>query len=104
MSGGHFEYVEFQIEEAAREIARIVRINGNVYPIPDAFGYAEPSYNYPPDIIERFKETSVALQRAAAMLRRVDYLVCGDDGEDSFRRRWKEEVEDKEWSWGGEGI
>ena len=92
MSGGHFEYVEFRIEEAAREIARLIRINTNVYPPPNAFGYAEDTYSYPPDIIARFKETSVALQRAAAMLRRVDYLICADDGEDSFRIRWEEEL------------
>jgi hypothetical protein len=26
------------------------------------------------------------------MVKRIDYLVCGDDGEDDFIRRWDEEV------------
>ncbi len=93
MSGGHFDYVEHRIEEAAREVERIIRVNGNTYPRDNYGEPSRPEYHYPPDIIARFKEAALTLNRAAAMLRRVDYLICGDDGEESFRRRWVEEVE-----------
>ena len=93
MSGGHFEHEQYRIEEAAREVERIIRINDNTYPTDDNGYPIHREYHYPPDIIAHFKETALTLNRAAAMLTRVDYLLCGDDGEESFRERWVEEVE-----------
>ena len=34
-----------------------------------------------------------ALRRAEIYAQRVDYLICGDDGEESFHSRLKEELE-----------
>lgn len=85
MSGGHFDYVQHRIDSAADEILRLIENNS----VKDKWGSAA---NYPPDIIERFHDTILVLNRGAAMLHRIDYLVSGDDGEDSFRRRWIESV------------
>jgi len=38
-------------------------------------------------------ETIDILEIAEAMVQRVDWLLSGDDGEESFRSRWAEEVE-----------
>ena len=85
MSGGYFDHQDFRIEEIAIEIKRLIVNNEE----KDEWGHAN---NYPQDIIEKFKEAAYTLRRAAEMTHRVDYLVSGDDGEDSFRERWKEEV------------
>ena len=44
----------------------------------------------------RFKIASHALKKAATMAQRIDWLVSGDDGEESFLRRWSEEVDGDE--------
>ena len=75
MSGGHFQYKQHRIEDIAVEIDEMVREN-----------------NYPPEIIEKFREASHTLRQSAEMAQRVDWLVSGDDGEESFMRRWQKEV------------
>ena len=50
---------------------------------------------YPSEIIDKFKEAEYDLRRAAEMLQRVDWLVSGDDGDDSFLKRWEKEVRSK---------
>ena len=79
MSGGYFDYQQFNLESMAEKIETLLKMNDN---LPQ----------YPADIVEKFKETSHALRRCQEMVTRVDYLLSRDDGEDSFRERWKEEV------------
>lgn len=75
MSGGHFDYIQFRIDEAATDVGVLVKAN-----------------NYPPEVIEKFKEAQLTLRKAATMLNRVDYLVSGDDGEESFMKRWDDDL------------
>jgi hypothetical protein len=85
MSGGHFDYKQHQVREIAEDIERLIATNGK----KDADGWG---HEYSPAIIEKFKEAAHTLERAADMAQRVDWLVCGDDGDDSFMSRWKSEV------------
>ena len=85
MSGGHFDYRQHHVREIAEDIESLIASNGE----RDEYGCR---HDYPADIIERFREAAHCLRRAAAMTQCVDWLVCGDDGEDSFRARWKKEV------------
>lgn len=89
MSGGHFEYQQYRIEDIAREIDGLIESNDDS--TPHTYGGTIGNF-YPPEIIERFKEAAYTLRQAAEMAQRVDYLVSGDDGEESFMRRWTEEV------------
>lgn len=73
MSGGHFNYAQYQMNDYADECESLAA-------------------NYPADIAAKFHETAHWLRRASEMLQRVDWLVSGDDGEESFRKRWKVEV------------
>ena len=75
MSGGHFQYQQHRIEDIAVEIDEMIREN-----------------NYPPEILAKFREAAHTLRQAAEMAQRVDWLVSGDDGEESFMRRWHKEV------------
>lgn len=85
MSGGHFNYDQYRIFQMAEDIDTLVRNNGT----PDEYGYA---HNYTPETLKKFQEAVDALKLAHAMVQRVDWLVSGDDGEDSFHERWEEEV------------
>lgn len=82
MSGGRIN-IMCDFGDIADQIADIIRENT----IPEA--------TYPPEIIEKFRETEHCLRRVAEMVRRVDYLLSGDDGEESFLRRWKTEVREQ---------
>jgi hypothetical protein len=77
MSGGKFEYVQYRISEAAEEVCSYAK---------------ECESEYTPETLAKFSECILALRRASAMLQRVDWLASGDDGEECFHRRWREEV------------
>ena len=49
-------------------------------------------FNYPPEIIEKYKEVQYNLERAAEMAQRIDWLESDDDGEENFLTRWEKEV------------
>jgi hypothetical protein len=91
MSGGHFNYVQFNFRDAAEEIDSLIKNNDSTE--TDKHGWPI-SYEIPDDIIERMKEASHTIKQASEMLQRVDWYISGDDGEESFHRRWKEEVRD----------
>jgi hypothetical protein len=90
MSGGHFNYIQNNLEVVASDIDELIRTNWN-YDL-DEHGNSI-GRGYPIDIIAKFFEARKTIRLAAAMIQRVDWLVSGDDGEDSFRRRWEREVD-----------
>lgn len=102
MSGGHFDYNQWYIDNIADEIEHEVITSGK--PIPenrwdywDKQHYKEHpedavNYAYPDSVLRRFEEAVYALKRAAIYAQRVDWLLSGDDGEDSFEMRLKEEL------------
>jgi len=77
MSGGEFNYIQDDIDEAAVEIASVIT------------GYKQTCT---PETILRLEETVNILGLAALMLQRVDWFMSGDDGEESFNRRWSDIV------------
>jgi hypothetical protein len=89
MSGGAFNYDQYRIHDIAETIKEF--INGNNDDSLDEFGDRRGKH-YPPEIIEKFKEAAHTLRQASVMAQRVDWLVSGDDGEESFMRRWANEV------------
>ena len=89
MSGGHFEYQQYRIEDIAVAIDEMIGSNDDQS--LDEWGQQRGD-NYPPEILEKFREAAYTLRQAAEMVQRVDWLVSGDDGEESFLSRWEEEV------------
>ena len=89
MSGGHFQYQQYRIEDIAVEIGEMIGSNDDQS--LDEWGQLRGN-NYPPEILEKFREAAHTLRQAAEMAHRVDWLVSGDDGEESFMRRWEKEV------------
>jgi hypothetical protein len=88
MSGGHFNYDQYKIAEMAEDILLLIENNDSTD--QDDWG-DDIGRHYPPEIIDRFKKAEATLLQAAKMVTRIDWLLSGDDGEDSFIRRWNEE-------------
>jgi len=85
MSGGHFEYKQYEINGIAEEIETLIQNNNK----PDEWGY---SANFTRETLDKFAEAIKHVRLASAMVHRIDWLVSGDDGEDSFHKRWDEEM------------
>jgi len=74
MSGGHFNYNQHYVGDIASDI--------------DLFlggGYSK-------ETLEKFKEAVYTLRKAQIMAQRIDWLLSGDDGEESFHKRWDEDL------------
>ena len=84
MSGGHFNYKQYELGHMADEIEQLILDNDSeeVNEYGDTKGHG-----YSPETIEAFKYARIALLHAQIYVQRIDWLVSGDDGEDSFHRR-----------------
>lgn len=83
MSGGRFDYVQYRIRQAADEVSALIGQCEDKESRPDCL------WNYAPEIVDKFRECEKALNRAASMLHRVDWLVSGDDSEETFSKLWE---------------
>ena len=89
MSGGHFNYVQFQLPNVVEEIENIIKINKEGPKTEDGDYY---EYGFSDETIAKFKQAVHCIKQAEQMIQRVDWLVSGDDGEESFHKRWDEEL------------
>ncbi len=81
MSGGTFDYKEYNISCIADEIEQYIDRNTT-----------EKIYSL--ETIEKFKDAVILLRKAAIVAHRIDYLLAGDDGEDTFHERLQEDLEE----------
>jgi hypothetical protein len=72
MSGGHFDYVQRRIFQAAEEVGEYIAVHRD---------------SYTEDTVRKFAITEAYLRVAAAYLQRMDWLICGDDSEATFHGR-----------------
>ena len=77
MSGGRFEYKQYDMNYIADKIEHEVLINGKKK-----------------EVIEKFKEAVIILRKAAIYTQRIDWLLSGDDGEETFLKRLKKDLEE----------
>jgi hypothetical protein len=89
MSGGHFDYNQCHIEDIAEKIEHLIASNND----DDIDYYGDPKGRfYSEETIEEFKQGLQALRIAYVYAQRIDWLVSGDDGEDSFHKRLRDEL------------
>ena len=50
-------------------------------------------YKYPDEVIEEFKKAIIALKISAIYEKRVDWLISGDDGDETFIIRLKSDLD-----------
>jgi hypothetical protein len=84
MSGGHFQYKQYELGQIADEIEQLILDNDS----KEVNEYGEiKGYGYSLETIEKFKIARISLLLAQIYVQRIDWLVSGDDGEDSFHSR-----------------
>lgn len=111
MSGGHFEYAQYKIADIYNSIeeylygremdecdiewyikeyfitdeeAEYLRKHHSTLPNQDEFSK---------ETLAEFKKAVHILKQAEIYAQRIDWLLSGDDGEESFHKRLKEELE-----------
>ena len=108
MSGGHFNYKQNEIGYIAESIQSVIENNGRKKTEEELkderWGYYEPDYykkypeelyhtKHPDEIIEKFKEAVDILRKAEVYAQRIDWYLSGDDGDETFIKRLKEDLE-----------
>lgn len=105
MSGGSFDYNQYKIGYIADEIERLIKKNGckktkdeirdNGYRSDFYEDYPEELYHhkYPKEIIKEFRKGLKILRKAQIYAHEIDWLISGDNGDESFLRSLKEELE-----------
>ena len=111
MSGGHFDYYQWQINDIANSIEDYIYghsldeedveyyiknhwlenkekeyIIKNKHTIPNLYKYNKKT-------IKEFKKGLAILKKAYVYAQRIDWLLSGDDAEESFHKRLKEELD-----------
>jgi hypothetical protein len=96
MSGGHFDYKQSYLKEIAESIQRV--IDDNLKEVKNEDRWHEVwddriyYYDYPEEIIAKFKEGVELLLKAQVYVQRIDWLLSGDDGEKTFLERLQEDL------------
>lgn len=89
MSGGHFDYDQYKIGYIADSVEQLIRTNNdttlNDWGQPKGRGYSS-------ETIEEFKRGLHYLQMAQIYAQRIDWLVSGDDSENGFHERLREDI------------
>lgn len=119
MSGGYFDYYQQHIKDIADSLEEYIngrKLDDNeVEPYIDRLFYWDAEdeekaaeyirenqrtlpnrYEYSEETIAEFKKGLDILRRAYIYVRRIDWLLSGDDREESFHERLKEELNELE--------
>ena len=105
MSGGHWDYLQYRFTDVAEDVKKLIEKNGKektereLY--EDSWRDSEWYEKYPDDkfhykysdeIIEKFKEGLKHIELAHIYMQRLDWLLSGDDGDESFMSRLEEDL------------
>lgn len=108
MSGGHFYWNQSRIKEISEEIQNLIEKNGlekTEEEIKEE-GWKDPNWyeKYPEDkfhrkyseeALDQFKIAVDILKEAYIYAQRIDWLLSGDDSEEAFLIRLKNELDEK---------
>jgi hypothetical protein len=110
MSGGHFDYRQHQILMIIDDLQEVIdknRVERTEEELRQGHWYGDNDYikeyyekypdqklyyNYSDETIEEFKKGLHYLKLAHIYAQRIDWLLSGDDSEESFFKRLKEEL------------
>mgnify|MGYP001164617681 CR=1 FL=1 len=88
MSGGYFDYVQYSLENTIEVFDDFVKnkLGG---------GY----HKYSEDAVKEILTGLSHLEFAATYLHRIDWLLSGDDGEETFLKRLEEDLDNLWEKW-----
>jgi len=89
MSGGRFDYMQYRLSEISDAIEQ--EIIDNNAPSKSKDEWFEPN-NYSEKTIEEFKTAIWLLKKAQVYAQRIDWLLSGDDAEETFHKRLKDDL------------
>ena len=91
MSGGHFNYKQHVLLDMADDIGSEILTNNST----EKNKWGDNIGNrYSPETIEEFEKAVKALKLAYVYAQRIDWLLSGDDGEDSFHIRLQAQLKE----------
>ena len=91
MSGGAFDYVQYRIHDIVERIEEEISHNT----VKPEYWWGEWNGQvYSDETIAEFRKGIELLKKAELNAQRIDWLLSGDDGEDSFHERLKEDLEE----------
>lgn len=107
MSGGTFDYNQRKIRYIADDIEQEIAKSGKPktqrelkedYPWRDESWYEKypedlNHYKLRDDVMEEFKKGYEMLRKAEIYAQRIDWYLAGDDGEETFLERLKQDME-----------
>jgi len=80
MSGGYFDYNQYRIDDIIDQIERAINAN-------------KETYDLSAKTIREFRKAIRILRKGAVYAQRIDWLISGDDGEETFHERLKKDLE-----------
>ena len=102
MSGGSFDYKQYHISEIADTIEHELEKQGKLKPKEDLYmmkeyyeDHPEEKYyeTYPDEVQKQMREGIKRLRMAAIYAQRIDWYLAGDDGDENFLERLKEDLD-----------
>jgi hypothetical protein len=81
MSGGHYNYYQNYIKDITYNIEEVLK-------------YPKDYYIKKDETIQAMKEGLLCLRKAYIYAQRIDWMLSGDDGEDTFLDRLEKELEE----------
>ena len=91
MSGGHFNYKQHHMLDMADDIGGFILTNDST----EKNEWGDPiGKHYSPETIAEFEKAVKALKLAYDYAQRIDWLLSGDDGEDSFHKRLQAQLKE----------
>jgi len=78
MSGGRFDYSQYRITTMAEDIESYLEKN---------------DHDLSEETLKEFRSAVFYLKKAFVYTQRIDWLLSGDDGEETFHQRLKKDLE-----------
>ena len=110
MSGGHWDYIQYRFTDISKDVENLIDNNGKEYTkeeLKSEWGYRDPDWydkypedkfrhKYPDNVLDEFKKALEVIDKAQIYIQRLDWLLSGDDGEESFISKLNEELKEYE--------
>ena len=91
MSGGHFNYKQDSLLDMVDDVRFAILINEGKERMS---GGNNIGNRFSPETINEFEKAVKALKLAYVYAQRIDWLLSGDDGEDSFHKRLQTQLKE----------